>query len=95
MLELQPGLWHWQARHPEWSDGQPWSPEVSSYAMDDGTHLLLFDPLGVPSEIEQLAGRRERVVFLTAPWHAERSACMPSSAWQPKPTNPTVGRAQV
>jgi hypothetical protein len=34
-------------------------------------------------------------VFLTAPWHAERSACMPSSAWQPKPTNPTVGRAQV
>lgn len=42
---------------------------MSSYAMDDGTHLVLFDPLAVPSEIEQLAGRRELVVFLTAPWH--------------------------
>jgi hypothetical protein len=28
---------------------------VSSYAIDDGDRLLLFDPLAVPREIEELA----------------------------------------
>jgi len=42
---------------------------VSSYAIDDGTRLLLFDPLAVPSEILELAADREPVVVLTAPWH--------------------------
>ncbi len=46
---------------------------VSSYAVDDGERLLLFDPLGVPSEIEELAADREPVVVLTCPWH-ERDA---------------------
>ena len=69
MQELQPGLWHWQARHPEWSEGAHWPPEVSSCALDDGYHLLLFDPLDVPDELIDLASRRETVVVLTAPWH--------------------------
>ena len=51
MRELRPGLWHWQARHPGWEDGEPWGPDVSSYAIDDGTRLLLFDPLAVPDEL--------------------------------------------
>jgi glyoxylase-like metal-dependent hydrolase (beta-lactamase superfamily II) len=42
---------------------------VSSYAIDDGEHLLLFDPLAAPSEIVELAADREPVVVLTAPWH--------------------------
>jgi glyoxylase-like metal-dependent hydrolase (beta-lactamase superfamily II) len=42
---------------------------VSSYAIDDGERLLLFDPLAVPREIEELAARREPVVVLTSPWH--------------------------
>jgi glyoxylase-like metal-dependent hydrolase (beta-lactamase superfamily II) len=42
---------------------------VSSYAIDDGEHLLLFDPLAVPSEIIELAADRKLVVVLTAPWH--------------------------
>jgi glyoxylase-like metal-dependent hydrolase (beta-lactamase superfamily II) len=67
--ELQPGLWHWQARHPDWTPGQWWGPEVSSYALDDGTRLLLFDPLAVPSALLGLAADREPVVVLTAPWH--------------------------
>jgi glyoxylase-like metal-dependent hydrolase (beta-lactamase superfamily II) len=67
--ELRPGLWHWQARHPEWDERQWWPPEVSSYALDDGEHLLLFDPLGVPTELVELASEREPVVVLTAPWH--------------------------
>jgi hypothetical protein len=71
--ELQPGLWHWQAPHPSWTHDQWWPQEVSSYALDDGTRLLLFDPLAVPDEILGLAADREPVVVLTAPWH-ERDA---------------------
>lgn len=42
---------------------------VSSYAVDDDERLLLFDPLAVPPEIEELAAAREPVVVLTCPWH--------------------------
>ena len=73
MRELQRGLWHWQAPHPWWSSSAPYSQEVSSYALDDGTRLLLFDPLAVPNELLDLASEREPVIVLTAPWH-ERDA---------------------
>ena len=73
MRELQPGLWHWEAAHPEWSQSSEWKQLVSSYALDDGERLLLFDPLAVPSAIEDRAESREPVVVLTAPWH-ERDA---------------------
>jgi hypothetical protein len=42
---------------------------VSSYAIDDGERLLLFDPLAVPGELEDRAARRETAIVLTAPWH--------------------------
>jgi glyoxylase-like metal-dependent hydrolase (beta-lactamase superfamily II) len=71
--ELSSGLWHWQARHPEWESSEPWDPNVSSYAIDDGERLLLFDPLGVPDEIEALAAERETAIVLTAPWHERDS----------------------
>jgi glyoxylase-like metal-dependent hydrolase (beta-lactamase superfamily II) len=67
--ELQAGLWHWQAPHPDWTPGERWPQEVSSYAIDDGARVLLFDPLAVPSEILELAADREPMVVLTAPWH--------------------------
>ena len=73
MHELHPGLWHWQAPHPEWSERAPYTENVSSYAIDDGTRVLLFDPLAVPDEILGLASEREPVIVLTAPWH-ERDA---------------------
>ena len=34
---------------------------------------MLFDPLGVPSDLEALASERETAIVLTAPWH-ERDA---------------------
>jgi hypothetical protein len=37
---------------------EPWGPEVSSYAIDDGDHLLFFDPIAPPSELEALAAER-------------------------------------
>jgi hypothetical protein len=71
--ELQAGLWHWQAPHPYWTPDQRWPQDVSSYAIDDGERLLLFDPLAVPDALLALAREREPVIVLTAPWH-ERDA---------------------
>ncbi len=73
MRELRTGLWHWQAPHPEWRSSEPWDRNVSSYALDDGERLLLFDPLGVPSELVELAAGRETAIVLTAPWHERDS----------------------
>jgi hypothetical protein len=69
MREVAPGLWHWEASHPEWEAGEPCDRTVSSYAIDDGERLLLFDPLGLPTELEALAGERETAIVLTAPCH--------------------------
>ena len=73
MRELRRGLWHWTAPHPGWEEGEPWDPNVSSYATDDGERLLFFDPIAPPDELERLAADRETAVVLTAPWH-ERDA---------------------
>jgi len=69
MRELQPGLWHWQAPHPEWSAESTWPQEVSSYAVELGDDIVLFDPLSVPDELRE----RATAVVLTAPYH-ERDA---------------------
>ena len=73
MRQLRPGLWHWEAPHPEWRPSEPWSENVSSYAIDEKERLLLFDPLAVPSQLLDLAAGRETSIVLTAPWH-ERDA---------------------
>jgi glyoxylase-like metal-dependent hydrolase (beta-lactamase superfamily II) len=86
MREVERGVWHWEAPHPDWAGPEneafrqrlaatAKTPNeaarglVSSYAIDDGDRLLLFDPLAVPREIEELAAGREPVVVLTSPWH--------------------------
>jgi hypothetical protein len=67
MREVERGVWHWDAPHPDWA-----GPEneafrqrlatadtlngaarglVSSLAIDDCDRLLLFDPLAVPREM--------------------------------------------
>src|SRR5438067_8187803 len=67
--EVRTGVWHWQARHPEWNERQWWGPNASSYAVDDGARLVLFDPLPPPAEIDELAAQRETAIVLTCPWH--------------------------
>ena len=42
---------------------------VSSYAIDDGDQVLLFDPLAPPREIVELAADRQSAIVLTCPWH--------------------------
>jgi len=67
--EVRQGVWHWQSPHPDW-DNEEWWPElVSSYAIEVGDDLLLFDPLSVPDELRE----RATAVVLTAPYH-ERDA---------------------
>jgi len=71
--QLQSGLWHWEAVHPEWTPEDAttadWGPEVSSYAIDDGERLLLIDPTAPPSPVAELAESRETAIVLTCPWH--------------------------
>ena len=71
--ELARGLWHWQAPHPDWEPSEPWDKNVSSYAIDDGERLLLFDPIAPPGEIEEFAAHRETAIVLTCPWHERDS----------------------
>ena len=69
MRELASGIWHWQALHPGWEEGEPWDQNVSSYAIDDGERLLVFDPIAPPAELMELAAGRDTAVVLTSPWH--------------------------
>lgn len=85
MRQLRPGVWHWQSRHPDWSGEEAWPELVSSYAIEVGDELLLFDPLAVPAELLE----RATAVVLTAPYH-ERDArrlglpvhTPPADTWQ-------------
>jgi hypothetical protein len=85
MRELRPGVWHWQSSHPGWKEEQDWPELVSSYAIELGDDLLLFDPLSVPDELRE----RATAVVLTAPHH-ERDArriglpvhTAPADTWQ-------------
>jgi len=71
--ELRTGLWWWEAEHPECAPedaaAEDWGPEVSSYAIDDGTRLLLIDPTAPPDQVADMAAGREVVIVLTCPWH--------------------------
>ena len=69
MRELRPGLWHWQAPHPDWDEEHSWPKLVSSYGIELGDDFVLFDPLSVPDELRE----RATAVVLTAPYH-ERDA---------------------
>jgi hypothetical protein len=38
MRELRPGLWHWQAPHPDWSADGPWHlwlPSINAVVAGD------------------------------------------------------------
>ena len=69
MREVQAGMWYWEAPHPDWEPEADWGQMVSSYAIDDGEQLLLFDPLAPLTTIVELAGGRDTAIVLTCPWH--------------------------
>ena len=86
MRELQPGIWHWTAPHPDWGKEESWWPEhVSSYAIELGDDVVLFDPLAVPDELRE----RATAVVLTAPYHERDARSLglpvhtpPADTWQ-------------
>ena len=99
---MKPGVWHWQAPHPEWTAPEDWTQtDVSSYALDDGQRLLLFDPLEVPADIEHLASNRESLIVLTCPWHRrDAQALAQQHRWPihvppPDPPDPDPVEGQV
>ena len=67
MHELAGGLWTWTGRHPDWKDDPNWGPEVRSYALQTDDGILFFDPISIPDELK---GRDNAEVVLTAEWHA-------------------------
>jgi glyoxylase-like metal-dependent hydrolase (beta-lactamase superfamily II) len=102
--ELQTGIWHWEAPHPEWKPESDWAELVSSFAIDDGSRLLLLDPLAVPEGLELLAADRETAIVLTCPWHARDAVSLarrlgaelhapPPDEADPSPLDATVFRA--
>jgi glyoxylase-like metal-dependent hydrolase (beta-lactamase superfamily II) len=96
--EVQPGIWHWQAPHPEWNArGAAWGKVVSSYAVELDGGLVLFDPLAVPGELEE----RATAIVLTCPWHrrdapslAERRG-LPIHVPPPDPPDPDPVKGEV
>lgn len=69
MKAITAGLWYWTAPHPDWTPNEPWDQAVTSYAIDDGEQVLLFDPIDPPTEILGPTTQRDVVIVLTAPWH--------------------------
>jgi glyoxylase-like metal-dependent hydrolase (beta-lactamase superfamily II) len=66
---------------------------VSSYAVDTGHGLILFDPLDVPAELLE----RARAVALTCPWHRRDapSLGLPIHVPPPDPPDPDPVRGTV
>jgi hypothetical protein len=95
MQELQSGLWHWTAPHPEWTseDGGPdgWPQEVSSYAVDLGECFVVVDPVAPPSLLDELASGRDPVVVLTCRWHERDSAAVVERLGAPVYSPPQEG----
>jgi glyoxylase-like metal-dependent hydrolase (beta-lactamase superfamily II) len=101
--EVRDGIWHWESQHPEWNERQWWGPLVSSYAIDDGARLVLFDPLEPPATIDALGETRETAIVLTCPWHRRGAEALaqrygatlyvpPPDAGDPNPVDGTVYR---
>ncbi|HEY2354142.1 MAG TPA: hypothetical protein VGH79_04500 [Gaiellaceae bacterium] len=79
---LPEGVHHWTATHPEWEG------PVSAYAIDDGSRLVLIDPIDVPDDVRALFDAREVVTVLTSTWHERDAASLGFPVWAPAPDRP-------
>ncbi len=69
MLETRPGVYFWQAPHPDWKPGSSWDELVTSYAIEDDQRLLVVDPLAPPAELHELTAGRTVTIVVTCGWH--------------------------
>lgn len=97
MREVTPGVWWWQAPHPDWTPEEDWPQQVSAYAIDTGERLLLIDPIAVPAEVARLAAGRSPTVVLTCPWHRRDAPALghPIHVPPPDPPDPDPVRGDV
>jgi glyoxylase-like metal-dependent hydrolase (beta-lactamase superfamily II) len=61
---------------------------VSAYAIDDGTRLILIDPIALPDDVRKLFRSREVVTVLTSTWHERDAAALGFPVWAPAPDRP-------
>ena len=88
MLETRPGVYFWQARHPEWVPNDGWDELVTSYALDDGEELVVIDPLVPPPALTELASKRKPAIVLTCQWHRRDSEALADGLHAPLYTPP-------
>src|ERR1700761_1808002 len=69
MRQVQTGVWMWQAPHPDWKSGDDWPQIVTSYAIDTGKGLVIFDPLATPDQILDFAEGGDTAIVVTCRWH--------------------------
>lgn len=98
------GLWRWTARHPGWTPGEEWEPDVGCVYWEAPEAVVLVDPLEPPGadgdrfrraldrDVERL-GRPVRVL-LTCAWHA-RSATALAARYDGEVLVPDLGDDQV
>src|SRR5215211_5577980 len=89
MREVRPGLWHWQAPHPEWRSDHSWPDGASSH--DDGVRLLRLVVLVLVGMLVLFG-----VLFLGACGGQEKDAADTGAASAPAPADePIVIRATL
>jgi hypothetical protein len=72
--DVAPGLWLWRQSHPDWSEGNDWEPEVSSFAVESRGAAILLDPLAprpasAPQLWERLDAMRPGTIVVLKPDH--------------------------
>jgi thiosulfate/3-mercaptopyruvate sulfurtransferase len=45
LTETLPGIWFWEAPHPDWEEGDSWEQNVRSWAISTDVGLVLVDPM--------------------------------------------------
>lgn len=76
MRDVAPGLWLWRRRHPEWSPGAAWEPEVSSFCVSSAGSGLVLDALDPGDEVvwQRLDAERPAAVVVIKPDHFRDAA---------------------
>jgi glyoxylase-like metal-dependent hydrolase (beta-lactamase superfamily II) len=79
LQEPGPGLWTWQARHPEWHPGE-FGRLVRSWAVEVAGGVVLVDPLlpadgaGTVEALDAAVAGRAVTIAITIPYHVRSSA---------------------
>ena len=105
--ELEPGLWWWTARHPDWQPEQSWRPEVRCFYLETDEATLVVDPLVPPDDEDAFWTALDRdverrglpvCVLLTQAAHARSAgdvaARYGAEVWGPAHASGKVGGAR-